>query len=161
MQESGLTEIIPLICISAIGACPMLSHPEYPQGSPLGVAVWLLLKVLFAQLRPTLCNTMDSSLPGSSVYGILQARMLSCVAIPFSRGSSQAKDQTQVSCITGRLFTSGPSRKPCGGFQNAGIFSSPPNSLRAHQHTIGSGCNCDIIWLTSSWHHMTVTSFVY
>ena len=85
MQESGLTEIIPLICISAIGACPVLSHPEYPQGSPLGVAVLLLLKVLFAQLRPTLCNNMDSSLPGSSVYGILQARMLACVAVPFSR----------------------------------------------------------------------------
>ena len=41
---------------------------------------------------------------GSSVHGILQARILEWVAIPFSRGSSQPRDQTQVSCITGRFF---------------------------------------------------------
>ena len=38
---------------------------------------------------PTLCDPMDCSLPGSSVHGILQARILECVAMPFSRGSSQ------------------------------------------------------------------------
>lgn len=38
MQKSGLTEIIPLIHASAIwGQCPMLPHPEFPQGAPLGV----------------------------------------------------------------------------------------------------------------------------
>ena len=42
---------------------------------------------------------MDCSLPGSSIYGILQARMLEWVAMPFSRGSSQPRDQTHVSCI--------------------------------------------------------------
>ena len=45
------------------------------------------------------------SLPGSSVHGVLQARILEWVAIPFSRGSSQAKDQTQVTHIAGGLFT--------------------------------------------------------
>ena len=40
------------------------------------------------QLCPTLCNPMDCSLPGSSVQGILQARILEWVAMPFSRGSS-------------------------------------------------------------------------
>ena len=40
------------------------------------------------QSCPTLCDAMDSSPPGSSVYGILQARILEWVAIPFSRGSS-------------------------------------------------------------------------
>ena len=44
------------------------------------------MKVLVAQLRPTLCDPMDCSLPGSSVLGILQARILEWVAIPFSRG---------------------------------------------------------------------------
>ena len=44
---------------------------------------------------------MDCSLPDSSVYGILQARILEWVAIPFSRGSSRPRDRTQVSC-TGR-----------------------------------------------------------
>ena len=49
--------------------------------------------------------TVDCSLPGSSVHGILQARILEWVAIPFSRGSSQPRDQTWVSCIAGRFFT--------------------------------------------------------
>ena len=43
--------------------------------------------------------------PGSSVHGILQAKILQWVAILFSRGSSQPRDQTQVSCIAGRFFT--------------------------------------------------------
>ena len=57
------------------------------------------------QSCPTLCDPMDCSLPGSSSHGILQARILEWVAIPFSRGSSQPRDQTQVSCIAGRCFT--------------------------------------------------------
>ena len=60
------------------------------------------------QSRPTLFNFMDYSLPSSSVYGILQARILEWVAIPFSRGSSQPKDQNRVSYIAGRLFTPEP-----------------------------------------------------
>ena len=48
---------------------------------------------------------MDCSLPGSFMHGILQARMLEWVAIPFSRGSSLPRDQTQVSCIANGLFT--------------------------------------------------------
>ena len=56
------------------------------------------------QLCPTLCDPMDCSLPGSSLHGILQARVLEWVAISFSRGSSWPRDQTQVSCISGRRF---------------------------------------------------------
>ena len=44
--------------------------------------------VCVAQLCPTVCNPMDCSLPGSSVHGILQARILEWIAVPFSRGSS-------------------------------------------------------------------------
>ena len=47
----------------------------------------------------------------SSIHGIFQARILAWVAIPFSKGSSQPKDQTQVSCIEGRLFTTGATRE--------------------------------------------------
>ena len=43
---------------------------------------------------------MDCSSPGSSVHGILQARILECVAMPFSRGSSQPRDQTHVSYVS-------------------------------------------------------------
>ena len=58
-----------------------------------------------AQSCPTLCDPMNPSTSGSSVYGILQARILEWVAIPFSRGSSQPRDRTLVSRITGRFFT--------------------------------------------------------
>ena len=50
-------------------------------------------------------DPMDHSWPGSSVRGILQARILEWFAIPFSRGSSLPWDQTWVSCIAGRFFT--------------------------------------------------------
>ena len=63
------------------------------------------MKVLVTQSCPTLCNSMDCSLPGSSVHGILQARILEWVAIPFSKGSSGPRDWTRVSCIAGRFFT--------------------------------------------------------
>ena len=53
----------------------------------------------------TLCNPMDYNLPGSSVHGIFQARVLEWVAISFSRGSSRHRDQTQVSSIAGTCFT--------------------------------------------------------
>ena len=58
-----------------------------------------------AQSCPTLCNSMDCSLPGSSIHGIFQARVLEWVAISFSRGSSLPRDQTWVSRIVGRLLT--------------------------------------------------------
>ena len=53
----------------------------------------------------TVWDPLDCSLPGSSVHGILQARILEWVAIPFSRGSSRPRDRTQVSCIAGRCST--------------------------------------------------------
>ena len=49
----------------------------------------------------TLCDPMDYSLPGFSDNGISQVRILEWVAISLSRGSSQPKDQIQVSCISG------------------------------------------------------------
>ena len=61
-------------------------------------------KVLVAQSCPTLCDPTVCTLPGSSFHGICQARILAWVAISFSRGSSQPRDQTQVSCIAGKRF---------------------------------------------------------
>ena len=57
------------------------------------------------QLCLALCNPMDCSLPGSSVHGTFQARIMEWVAISFSREYSRPKDQTQVTCIAGRFFT--------------------------------------------------------
>ena len=61
--------------------------------------------VKVAQSCLTLCDPMNCSAPGSSVHGILQARTLEWVAVPFSRGSSRPRDRTQVSHITGGFFT--------------------------------------------------------
>ena len=68
----------------------MVSHSPYN-----------ILKVKVPQSRPILCNPMDYT-----VHGILQARTLDWVAYPFSMGSSQPRDRTQVSCIVDRFFTS-------------------------------------------------------
>ena len=62
-------------------------------------------KVLVAQSCLTLCDPMDYSLPSFSVHGILQARILEWVAIPFSRGSSRARNHAWVFYIAGRFFT--------------------------------------------------------
>ena len=67
--------------------------------------IYHLTKVEVAQSCPTLCDPMDCSLPGSSVHGIFQTRVLEWVAISFSKGSSLPRDPTQVSCIVGRRFT--------------------------------------------------------
>ena len=64
----------------------------------------------------TLCDHTDGSPPGSPVPGILQARRLERVAIPFSRGSSRPRDQTRASCIAGGFFTrraGGQGSNPC------------------------------------------------
>ena len=68
----------------------------------------LLLLSCFNLVR--LCGPMDCSRPGSSVHGILQARILKWVAMPSSKSSSQPKDRTQISCIAGRFFTIWASR---------------------------------------------------
>ena len=56
------------------------------------------------QSRPTLCDPMDCSPPGTSIHGIFQARVLEWVAISFSRGCCWPRDQTRVSRIAGRHF---------------------------------------------------------
>ena len=70
--------------------------------------MWVCAKLL--QPCSTVCDPMDHSLPGSSVHGILQARILEWVAMPFSRGSSQPRDWTRVSIspgLAGSFFTTG------------------------------------------------------
>ena len=57
------------------------------------------------QSCPTLCYPMDCSLPGSSVHGIFQAIVLEWIAISFSRGSFQSRDQTLISHTAGIFFT--------------------------------------------------------
>ena len=72
-----------------------------PTRWPLGRG---LVKVI--QSCPTLCDPMDYT-----IHGIVQARILEWVAVPFSRGSSQPRDRTQVSLIACRFFTSWAARE--------------------------------------------------
>ena len=65
------------------------------------LAVRCFLRIIYQ----TLCNPMDCSPPGSSVHGILQARIMEWGAMPSSRGSSWPRDWTHVSYIIGRFFT--------------------------------------------------------
>ena len=60
---------------------------------------------MLSQSCLTICDSMDSSPPGSSIHGLLQARVLEWVAISSSRGPSPPRDWTQVSHIAGRFFT--------------------------------------------------------
>ena len=64
------------------------------------------------QLCPSLCDPMNCSLPGSSVHGIFQARILEWDAISFSKVSSQPRDQTQVSALQADALPSEPAGKP-------------------------------------------------
>ena len=78
------------------------------------IVPFYLVYVSVTQSCPTLQHP-DSSPPGSSVHGIFQARILEWVAISFSRGSSQPRGQTSISCVScvaGRLFTAEPPGKP-------------------------------------------------
>ena len=86
-----------------------------------------------AQPCLTLCEPMDCSLPGSSVHGILQERILEWVAMSSSRGSSQPRDQTQVSLIVGQ--DSLPSHPP-----------GSPRTLEWIAYPFSRGSSCPRKW---------------
>ena len=88
--------------------CPPLGDlpdPGIEFRSPTGrfFTVWAICCLVIS--RVWLCDPVDCILPGFSLCGILWARILKWVVMPLSRGSFQARDQTQVSCIAGRFFT--------------------------------------------------------
>ena len=89
---------------------------------------------------PTFCDLMDCSLPGSSVHGILQARiLLEWVAISFSRGSSWPRNWTRVSCIAGRFFTSWATREALGKVRREFYEKDQKNGLEAKKREWDTG----------------------
>ena len=104
-----------------------LVTPIHPSDPSLGfISPEILLHAKLIQLCTTLCNPMDRSMPGLSVHGILQARILEWVTLPFSRGSSWLTDRTCVSCsacIAGRFFTTEPLEKPRNPLQFSSVQS--------------------------------------
>ena len=81
-------------------------HKELNMTEQLMLSLSLWREVKVAQLCPILCNPMNCIVPG-----ILWARILEWAAFPFSRGSSQPRDQTQVSCIAGGFLISWATRE--------------------------------------------------
>ena len=81
-------------------------HPEQVPKAVLKVTRFNLHRCvcLVTQSCLTLCDPLNCSLPGFSVHGILQTRIMEWVAMPSSRGSSHPRHRTQVSCIAGRFF---------------------------------------------------------
>ena len=112
--------------------CKMYVCPLWLQADAHGRSEWMHVQLIL--LYSTLCNSMDWSLPDSPVHGILQARILEWVAMPFSKGSSWPRDQALVSCISctaGGLSTAEPPKKPSWNvYRNAewSLYSSEKNS---------------------------------
>ena len=103
-----MTRTPPSLGMPTVGAAFSLKR----SGSQLRVSRALSMRAQSLQLCPTLYNPVEWSLPGSSVHGILQARILEGVALPSSRGSFQPRARTHVSCITARFVTAEPLGKP-------------------------------------------------
>ena len=91
------TEIYPL----ALGPCALHTHTFSTSYFHSLVFLWMQHSCcLVAKSCPIICNPVDCSPPGSSVYGILQARILEWVAMPFSRGSSRPRMEPEDSFTT-------------------------------------------------------------
>ena len=88
------------------------------------------------QLCPILCDPIDCNAPGSSVHGILQARILEWVAIPFSRRSSRPRDQTQVFHTAGNSLPSEPPGKSLSSHNAVTCFKSKQSHKTSDHHAV-------------------------
>ena len=130
-------------------------------------ALFLFFCFLVAQSCLTLCDPMACSPPGSPVHGISQARILECIAISFSMGSSWPRGRGHISCTAGRFFTTEPPEKPDKNIQSVSSVAQSCLTLRPHglQHarppcpspTPGAHPNpCPL----SQWCHPAISSSV-
>ena len=105
--------------------------PKAPLPNNITMCMFLLLAQSLQSCQ-TLCDPMDSSPQGSSVHGILQARILEWVAMPSSRTSSPPRDRTHVSCsfcIAGKFFIAEPLGKPHHHYSSVYIWTEKKNSV--------------------------------
>ena len=115
-------------CFQFPSQAPIFSHP-----TPVPTNIWKMCVCTWSlQLCPTLCELMDCSPPRSSVWGILQVRILEWVAMSSSRGSSWPREWTSnscVFCIAGEFFTAELLGKP-----NLDNKRREKNFLSFHSH---------------------------
>ena len=116
--------IVPLAAHIPASICHLHIDGRIQYLGQLGWGRWAV--VLVAKLCPTLCDSIDGSLPGSSVHGISQARILEWVVISFSRGSSRLRNWTHISCIGRQIFLPlSHQGSPAGQYKVANCATQP------------------------------------
>ena len=114
-KESDSTEHARTHLFLCVFMCVYI-HMIYNYNFCVYIYIYMCICVLVVQFCPAPCSHTDCSPPGSSVHGIFQTRILEWISIPFSKGSSQPRNQTWVSCIAGKLFTDWASREGLKGW---------------------------------------------
>ena len=152
--------------VNALSQTRETSPSRCPQARR-NIGCTVVAAVLVTHSRLTLWDLLDCSPPGSSVQGILQARILEWVAIPFSRGSSQSRNWTCVSCTAGKFFSpSEPPGKPqwlhdplfCFHPEGGARASSMPCYIRKGHKQVQQTCiflslllefllDCTVVWV--------------
>ena len=102
-SSRGSTQTRDRTCVSYV--CCIGGQVLYNYRHPRSPALCLCCVCVVAQLYLTLCDPVNCSLPGSSLYGILLATILEWVAMSSSKGFFQFRDETTVSCFAVRFFT--------------------------------------------------------
>ena len=130
--------------------------------------------MLVSQSWPTLCDPTDCSPPGSSVHGILQVRILEGVAISFSRGSFQPRDQTGVSCVSCNWQANSLPLSHLGGpsltwqwcmkfhifSENFTVKGEEENITREFHQDTKDISGSDYLWnFTSCWHTVLILTW--
>ena len=111
LHEYNLLQIEPIYpSIDCVNGVSKIGSP-FKSKAFIYLKIFVKVKLLVTQSPLTLCDPMDYSLSNSSVHGTLQTRILEWVVIPFSRGSSQPRNRTWVSCVAGRFVTVSATRE--------------------------------------------------
>ena len=125
-------------------------------------SIYMLVLVLsHSQSCLTLCNPKDCSPPGSSVHGILQARILEGVAMPSSRGSSRPRDQTHVSyvsCTGRRVKATLLGWRPAHGLKDEDLLHGKQNfnNVKTRECFLEGGDDGTVLYWSGWWLYKSI-----